>query len=866
MTRLPASLSRALTGALAAALVLPGAVVGLPVQALTPGPSAQPEPSAEGTDPPAPPTGDEPGGRDEPGGNDPDGDEPGGDEGAEKSEVRVAEFPEDARFVLNDEKYRSSILTLRNGDDEAQGPVFRIPSDDSGTPEPEEPGDDPSDPEDDPRIPDDVIAYSAADLGVDFAHDGSAAAGLDQPYTFAVTAISGGRLTITGSDERINGGADTTLVDVGPEDTDERWAFDVDHAFSTTWNLEPDRGIGGEVPEGPGTDDPETDPDDPGTEDPGNEEPDPGDEEPPSEVIPPLDDETAPIMCVALESRSTDEHGGTLPTGETARTVLTFAFGEGPVTETCANDPASWPGGATASTGEPAFFPGDASVDVDWTEDRSGDFHPGPGLDLSGRAEGVWAGIRFELYKAPENGAVTYRNSSLGGPGPEDEPWFHANGYTERRFTAAHPSGQNYRALPSRDAHASWQFTESGTYCVAAGVRAYDEDDADAGPLEVTPEILRFTVGDDADTSVDCEDGAPETIEIPAPGDGEGPTDGIAPPGDNANGKIPARGMEPPAGPGEGGIRARDGAGDGGMRAPGDRGGPGASATPSPTPSTPATRIQQAPPLIQQCPVEATGTQQVRSGRIDIRAASTDDGLTGGFTDLRGAEPRTLDSAVSVVIPSTSSRSLGFETGELGPAGTTIWSTALGVGTSVPRIGWDFRELAPDEAGGTVTLSVGRVEGPGDFAILDGGAGNILADASTPLTAETGQQGTAAFAFNRPGDYTVTFDIAAESEDGESLGETSVKMDFVVADTNSVVGSSPLIRALVTECAGMNLHGQFAGFSDSGPNAQTAPEATDPQSEDVLGDQWWLVAGIGFGLACLLAIAVLVVLMREGRR
>ena len=64
----------------------------------------------------------------------------------------------------------------------------------------------------------------------------------------------------------------------------------------------------------------------------------------------------------------------------------------------------------------------------------------------------------------------------------------------------------------------------------------------------------------------------------------------------------------------------------------------------------------------------------------------------------------------------------------------------------------------------------------------------------------------------------------------------------------------------------MNLHGQFAGFSDSGPDAQTAPEATDPQSEDVLGDQWWLVAGIGFGLACLLAIAVLVVLMREGRR
>ncbi|QCP04479.1 hypothetical protein [Brevibacterium sp. CS2] len=825
VTRLPASFSRALTGALAAALVLPGAVVGLPVQALTTGPGAQPEPAAEGTDP----TGDDPDGRDEPGGNDPDG-----EERAEKSEVEAAEFPEDARFVLYDDAYLKSTLTLRNGDGEAQGPVFRIPSDDSGTPEPEEPGADPSDPEDDPRIPDDVIADSAADLGVRFDHDGPAAAGLDQPYTFAVTAITGGRLTITGRDDRINGGTDTTLIDAGPEATDERWAFDVDHAFSTTWSLEPDRGIGGE--------------------------------EPPSEVIPPLDDETAPIMCVALESRSTDERGGTLPTGKSARTVLTFAFGEGPVTQSCGNDPARWPSGATAPTGDPAFFPGDASVDVDWTKDRSGDFHPGPGLDLSGRAQGAWAGIRFELYKAPENGAVTYRNSSLGNPGSEDAPWFHANGYNERRFTAAHPSGQYYRALPSRDAHASWRFTESGTYCVAAGVRAYDEDDADAGPLEVTPEILRFTVGDDADASVDCEDGAPETIEIPAPGDGEGPTDGIAPPEDNANGKIPARGMEPPAGPGEGGIRARDGAGDGGMRAPGDGGGPGASATPSPTPSTPATRIQQAPPLIQQCPVEATGTQQVRSGRIDIRAASTADGLTGGFTDLRGAEPRTLDSAVSVVIPSTSSRSLGFETGELGPAGTTIWSTALGVGTSVPRIGWDFRELAPDEAGGTVTLSVGRVEGPGDFAILDGGAGNILADASTPLTAETGQQGTAAFAFNRPGDYTVTFDIAAESEDGESLGETSVKMDFVVADTNSVVGSSPLIRALVTECAGMNLHGQFAGFSDSGPNAQTAPEATDPQSEDVLGDQWWLVAGIGFGLACLLAIAVLVVLMREGRR
>ena len=35
-----------------------------------------------------------------------------------------------------------------------------------------------------------IVTDSAADLGVGFDHDGPAAAGLDQPYTFAVTAIT----------------------------------------------------------------------------------------------------------------------------------------------------------------------------------------------------------------------------------------------------------------------------------------------------------------------------------------------------------------------------------------------------------------------------------------------------------------------------------------------------------------------------------------------------------------------------------------------------------------------------------------------------------------------------------------------------
>lgn len=804
------------------------------------------------------------------------------------------DVPRGAGFDLDDSEYRGGALVLRTEESESPvRPVFRFPDDSTQpSPDPVPPTTVPLPPPEGPVPPttvpipptegpeEDEPIEAFADpaefsLGLDRAADALART---QPYSFAVTAISGGELEV--SRGSVGGGPPlepyddrTSLISIGQNEESDLWAFDVDQALTTKWTATPDPALGDGDPESEdtgstdGADDEGSDDEDAGiggddgnTDEPGTEQPDIDEPSPDPQA------DTGRIMCIALESRGTAEQDGGLAGNDgsepPARTVMTLVFGGTGEVEPCADAPAKWEDQGYG----PADLPPETHDVLSSTytipeSGTGGGFHRVPGLDLTGQDLGGmtdddlpaerWARVVFRLDAAPDGSTATYRNAS------SEDGWFYSTDYNERAFTADDQSAPVLRPLPTRDAHAAWSFSESGTYCVAVGVHTTDDPAEIGTEVRVEPEIVEFDVGG-GDEGVDCTalDDPPGDIVIPPPGDD---------PGEGGPGEDQP-GIDPP----------EDGSGHDdrdGMPAPGDRdrrsGGAddrrGSRPTPTPTSTTPATRVQQAPPVIRHCPAEVGGAVQVRDGRVDFTAAVDDGALTGGFVDHRGRSPRNLGTDLGVVVPATATRSVSTEAGALGEATDSVWSTDTGR-TGVPHLGWDFTAIPAEDVGGEITLNVDRVEGPGGFAILDRSSGSLLADTSQPLSATAGERDSGVFAFERPGDYTVTFSMSAAAADGTALEPVTTKINFAVGDENSAVAESPMLRALVNGCGGMHVGTDLMDYTDPGSDPQAGPEAVDPQGEGVLGDQWWIIAGLAMGLAALLGIAVLVVLMRESRR
>lgn len=901
MTRLPSLVAFTSVCALTAGLLLPGLAVGRPALAapdgLAEGPGAEARAGADGA---APSEGSAPGA-------DARAADPRAASAAPGALADPVEFPADARFELDDDAYRGGSLELRGGaESDAGDHVYRIG------------------PDSPPEIPPGESFAAGPEsftVGIDRA---GGAPGRTQPHSFTVTAISGGDLTIAETTDDpgrppaepyASGPAE--LVEISGEKPAGPWAFDVDHEMTTTWTVTPDPALGSEAPDdgrGDEGDDEGGDGSDDGTGDDGPDEgADDGSDEgptegtnpendganPPGEAYPedgePTAEDAAPlaaspqVVCIALESRGTSEGGSGLTADDPARTVLTLVFDDTAEVEPCSPRPADW--GDAADGGErtgpedatapaphaAATYPGSIPVlpthvrvpargDGGGGDDGDRFYrHDGDGLDLTdhtlvgydrgtGLPEGRWARIRFEMRSAPDGATATYRNSS--GIPADTGGWFHSLKYNEREFSVGAPAHTYHRPLPTRDSFASWSFTEPGTYCIAVGIHATDDPAGLGEPARVEPAVVRFDVGPGTDDSVDCTEEPPGDIEIPPPGDdgpGGGSEDdrrGMEPPENGVNGKRP--GMPAPGGSGH-----EPGRGDA------ERGA-SARPTPSPTPSRPATRVQQAPPLIRHCPAEVGGAVQVHDGRVDLTAVLDDGALSGGFADLRGAEPRAIGPGLDVVVPATATRRITPDAGALGAATDSVWATDVGR-TGVPQLGWDFSGIDAAEAG-EVTLAVERVEGPGGFAILDTSSGDLLADSSTPLTVPAGESGTGAFAFERPGDYTVTLSATTTAAEGSGLEPVSYKINFAVGDENTAVAESPLLRALVSGCGGMNVGTDLMDWTDPGPDQQAAPDPGESQSSGVLGDQWWIVASVTMGLAGLLGLAVLVVLMRESRR
>ena len=141
----------------------------------------------------------------------------------------------------------------------------------------------------------------------------------------------------------------------------------------------------------------------------------------------------------------------------------------------------------------------------------------GPGLDLGVSLISAHS-LGFRLTAAPEDGAVTYRNQTEDGA-------FADRGHAHQRMLLDRDVQVEHRWAPTRDAHASWSFTERGVYCVAYAVdgpRARALDTAPGTSKGLSPDdVLRFVVGDADPTSVDCaRESEDAMISFPADDDG----------------------------------------------------------------------------------------------------------------------------------------------------------------------------------------------------------------------------------------------------------------------------------------------------------------------------------------------------------
>ncbi len=841
---------------------------------------------------------------------------------------------------------------------------------------------------------------------------------LDQPYSFAITRIAGGSLTVEehlgrdgdrtrtlarvdsrgasnedredsesseeNEDSQDGGTAtgDVPQLEAYDDASEELWAFDIDHDFTSTWTLSPelnldarepnnddelgetqgdeaggddlgstqDRELGGAEDEDQTedeklgeTDDANSDDAEENRKDDGDDDDAPGTEaESDAAGSEPAD---APLqrICVAVESRSTDERADAdgsplVPNGARSEQVLTFVFGdhddEIQTVAPCAEDPEAFTGerkleGPNGSSNpllpeemkefDPVIPKMDAlddeseigSDDAGTAEDVAGDggvgegstdegaqnqepdpmrnvrFQHGPGLDFTSfaGAGNDWAGVRFQLFDAPEEAALVYRNSNRRPPGI-----FHEHGYNERMVREDQTSDVYHRPIPTRDAHASWGFTKNGVYCLAVGVRTFAYGDQALGSyIDEEPTVSKIIIGnvrEDVVESVSCED--PPEIEFPAtpepgPGDqGSGGDDDSEDTG--VNGKVPTDdsgdgtdpGMNAPGSdPTDDGMNAPGSdPTDDGMNAPGSNPSssegaiPTQGATPSPTESTPATRVQQAPPVIRPCPATMNSEVQVRDGRLNLTAGVQGAGLTAEFVDMRRTPAAGVGTSATVVIPDRATRTVTSSLDSFADEGTTVWATETLERGSVPLLGWDLTALSDTEVSGPVTVSVQRVEGPGHFAILSEESGllTLLADTTNSADLDAGSEGIGAFAFTQPGTYTVTLDLAATSRSGQQLGPTSVKLNFVVGDTNTAASDSPMLRALLGECAGMAVATDIMDYAGEPQQPQQAAPDLNQAQEGILGDTWWVIAGVTLGVAALLGLAVLIVLMRESRR
>ncbi|SMX73989.1 hypothetical protein BSP109_01057 [Brevibacterium sp. Mu109] len=467
----------------------------------------------------------------------------------------------------------------------------------------------------------------------------------------------------------------------------------------------------------------------------------------------------------------------------------------------------------------------------------------GPGLDLGVSLISAHS-LGFRLTAAPEDGAVTYRNQTEDGA-------FADRGHAHQRMLLDRDVQVEHRWAPTRDAHASWSFTERGVYCVAYAVdgpRARALDTAPGTSKGLSPDdVLRFVVGDADPTSVDCaRESEDAVISFPADDDGDGDDDG----GDG-DGPGDDDGVGDDDGS-EGGLGGDDddedgdrGGLDGGDRDDDSSEGGMDGRSDDEDDDEDETRVVAAPASAAVCPADGQVPRQLRDG--DFALALTDDGMR--VTDV--ATDATVPNGSSVVVGDTSRR-----TGAAGIDGFVApGAQYLATGsTGAPSFTWS--------AGGfdePLDLQIEQTDGDGQVRVFLGEGTGVSADGGR-LTVEPESSGTLLFGFDQPGEYAVTL------SDG---GDREVELEFVAGDRYASAQAGTMMNTLFSTCPDVSWTTDLltAQQSETAEDSEQSDGAqAQQQTGSGLGRGWWGLAGAGMTLAGLLLVAILVVVMREARR
>lgn len=463
----------------------------------------------------------------------------------------------------------------------------------------------------------------------------------------------------------------------------------------------------------------------------------------------------------------------------------------------------------------------------------SGEAMTGAGLDLAGAEGGTYA-LAFDLVAAPDDGAAVYRNHTAHGA-------FADAGHAQQELREQEEDSVAYRRGPTRDAHATWSFTQEGAYCVAyavqdRSVRAHST--AGAAPQGV----LTFLVGDVEADAVDCrEESADAGIDFP-PG-GEGPDEDAG--GDDG---VDDGSDEEADGEADGGLEDRsdeEADGDEGIDGREDgEGVPGREEDDEDDDDEDDTRVIVAPATAQVCPAGGDAPRQVRGGdhTLDVTEA--------GLTLADDATQLAVAAGSTVVVGDTSRRGApaGID-GFVGPGGEYL---ATGSSTA-PGFSWSAAN-----AEDAVDLTVEQTEGTGQAHVFMTETGSGMSGGET-VTVEPGGSGGMVFGFDQPGEYTVA--LAAG-------GGEQVELQFAVGDRFASARPGVTTLALFDQCADASLATDLADpvAASATENGDNSAQAQQQRTASGLGPVWWGVGGVGMGLAVTLLVAILVVVLRETRR
>lgn len=396
------------------------------------------------------------------------------------------------------------------------------------------------------------------------------------------------------------------------------------------------------------------------------------------------------------------------------------------------------------------------------------------------------------------------------------------------------------RATPTRESGAAWSFETEGQYCVDVTVYAEHGKEATTSTTRLT-----FAAGENATEVEPCAEPEETIPTIPIPDDdpdeGEDDSERVIGGDDSlADGKDEAAEDSPGVAEAangkvvnavdEGQIPSDDEADDG------DQGGlakPQPAAACMPAPADQEVQIRDGTTVLELAQNKATW----RDSRTEPVIHRDPDRVTIGISDESSA----------IVADG------GIE--DFAAPGDTIYRTEAGPKDGLPWLGWNFGEL-PDDA--SVTWSLDKIEGPGDFAILES---NALGETSVRLSAEEsadvagGDSAFGSFAFTEPGYYLAWSRFAIKMPNQAEDSELLVPLRFAVGELGSGTGRNQLLQSFLNSCSDAQFTGRF-------PAAPAEDRLVPPRPLDGDVPLWkWMLAGAGFAVGLLLAGGVAWILM-----